>query len=126
MIFEQYELSCLSQFSYLIGDETTGRAVVVDPQRDVSQYLTDAATHGLTIERVIETHFHADFLSGHLELADATGATISFGPGAEAEFPIDNLSDGQILDLGEVRLEVRHTPGHTPDVDLDRRVGRHR
>lgn len=115
MIFEQYELSCLSQFSYLIGDETTGRAVVVDPQRDVSQYLADAATHGLTIERVIETHFHADFLSGHLELADATGATISFGPGAEAEFPIDNLSDGQILDLGEVRLEVRHTPGHTPE-----------
>ncbi len=115
MIFEQYELSCLSQFSYLIGDETTGRAVVVDPQRDVSQYLADADTHGLTIERVIETHFHADFLSGHLELADATGATISFGPGAEAEFPIDNLSDGQILDLGEVRLEVRHTPGHTPE-----------
>ncbi|HNH94962.1 MAG TPA: MBL fold metallo-hydrolase [Microthrixaceae bacterium] len=115
MIFEQYELSCLSQFSYLIGDETTGRAVVVDPQRDVSQYLADAATHGLTIERVIETHFHADFLSGHLELADATGATISFGPGAEAEFPIDNLSDGQILDLGEVRLEIRHTPGHTPE-----------
>ncbi|HMR97421.1 MAG TPA: rhodanese-like domain-containing protein [Microthrixaceae bacterium] len=115
MIFEQYELSCLSQFSYLIGDETTGRAVVVDPQRDVSQYLADAAAHGLTIERVIETHFHADFLSGHLELADATGATISFGPGAEAEFPIDNLSDGQILDLGEVRLEVRHTPGHTPE-----------
>ena len=115
MIFEQYELSCLSQFSYLIGDETTGRAVVVDPQRDVSQYLTDAATHGLTIERVIETHFHADFLSGHLELADATGATISFGPGAEAEFPIDNLSDGQQIDLGEVRLEIRHTPGHTPE-----------
>ena len=115
MIFEQYELSCLSQFSYLIGDETTCRAVVVDPQRDVSQYLADAATYGLTIEAVIETHFHADFLTGHLELADATGATISFGPGAEAEFPIDNLSDGQILDLGEVRLEVRHTPGHTPE-----------
>ncbi|MFN7970179.1 MAG: MBL fold metallo-hydrolase [Acidimicrobiales bacterium] len=115
MIFEQYELSCLSQFSYLIGDETTGRAVVVDPQRDVSQYLADAATHGLTIERVIETHFHADFLSGHLELANATGATISFGPGAEAEFPIDNLSDGQQIDLGEVRLEIRHTPGHTPE-----------
>ncbi len=115
MIFEQYELSCLSQFSYLIGDETTGRAVVVDPQRDVSQYLADAATHGLTIERVIETHFHADFLSGHLELADATGATISFGPGAEAEFPIENLSDRQRLSLGEVELEIRHTPGHTPE-----------
>ena len=79
MIFEQYELSCLSQFSYLIGDETTGRAVVVDPQRDVGMYLTDAERRGLTIERVIETHFHADFLSGHLELAAATGAAISFG-----------------------------------------------
>jgi len=115
MIFEQYELGCLSQFSYLIGDESTGRAVVVDPQRDVGQYLDDAATHGLTIERVIETHFHADFLSGHLELADATGAVISFGPGAEAEFPIENLSDGQRLSLGTVELEVRHTPGHTPE-----------
>ena len=115
MIFEQYELGCLSQFSYLIGDETTGRAVVVDPQRDVSGYLADAERHGLRIERVIETHFHADFLSGHLELADATHATISFGPGAEAEFPIENLSDRQRLSLGEVELEIRHTPGHTPE-----------
>lgn len=115
MIFEQYELGCLSQFSYLIGDETTGRAVVVDPQRDVSGYLADAERHGLRIERVIETHFHADFLSGHLELADATHAAISFGPGAEAEFPIENLSDRQRLSLGEVELEIRHTPGHTPE-----------
>ena len=115
MIFEQYELGCLSQFSYLIGDETTGRAVVVDPQRDVSGYLADAERHGLRIERVIETHFHADFLSGHLELADATHVAISFGPGAEAEFPIENLSDRQRLSLGEVELEIRHTPGHTPE-----------
>jgi len=115
MIFEQYELGCLSQFSYLIGDETTGRAVVVDPQRDVSGYLADAQRHGLRIERVIETHFHADFLSGHLELADATHAAISFGPGAEAEFPIENLSDRQRLNLGDVELEIRHTPGHTPE-----------
>ena len=115
MIFEQYELGCLSQFSYLIGDETTGRAIVVDPQRDVGMYLADAERHGLTIERVIETHFHADFLSGHLELADATGAAISFGPGAEADFPMDVLIDRQRLELGKVVLEVRHTPGHTPE-----------
>ncbi|HEY8524706.1 MAG TPA: MBL fold metallo-hydrolase [Acidimicrobiales bacterium] len=115
MFFRQYQLSCLSLFSYLIGDTTSGRAVVVDPQRDVAGYLADAAAHGLTIERVIETHFHADFLSGHLELADAAGAVISYGSAAEADFPIDPLADGQRLELGDVVLEVRHTPGHTPE-----------
>ncbi|CAN5491038.1 hypothetical protein BH23ACT3_BH23ACT3_11520 [soil metagenome] len=79
MYFQQYYLECLSHASYMIGDNTNGRAVVVDPQRDVSEYLADAEEHGLTIERVIETHFHADFLSGHLELAEATGAAISYG-----------------------------------------------
>lgn len=73
MILQQYYLDCLSHASYLIGDETTGRAVVVDPQRDVAGYLADAEEHGLTIELVIETHFHADFLSGHLRLAKAAG-----------------------------------------------------
>lgn len=77
MKFTQYYLDCLSHASYLIGDETTGRAVVVDPQRDIQQYIDDAAADGLTIEMVIETHFHADFLSGHLELAAATGAEIA-------------------------------------------------
>jgi len=115
MIFQQYELSCLSLFSYLIGDETTGRAVVVDPQRDVSQYLEDAERLGLRIERVLETHFHADFLSGHLELAAATGATISYGSDAVADFPMEPLAHGQRIELGEVVLEVRHTPGHTPE-----------
>ncbi len=115
MFFRQYYLGCLSHASYLIGDESTGRAVVVDPQRDISQYLNDARDHGLTIERVIETHFHADFVSGHLELRDATGATISYGPSAVAEFPIENLTHGQRLTLGDVDLEVRHTPGHTPE-----------
>jgi hydroxyacylglutathione hydrolase len=115
MIFQQYELGCLSLFSYLIGDETTGRAVVIDPQRDVSQYLADADRLGLRIERVIETHFHADFLSGHLELAAATGAAISYGDEARADFPIVALSHGERLSLGEVTLEVRHTPGHTPE-----------
>ncbi len=115
MFFRQYELGCLSLFSYLIGDETTGRAVVVDPQRDVSEYLADADRHGLRIERVIETHFHADFLSGHLELAAATGGVVSYGAGAQAEFPIETLEDGQRLSLGDVVLEVRATPGHTPE-----------
>ena len=115
MIFKQYELGCLSLFSYLIGDETTGRAIVVDPQRDVAEYLADADASGLRIERVIETHFHADFLSGHLELAAATGALISYGDEARADFPIDGLAHGQRLSLGDVTLEIRHTPGHTPE-----------
>lgn len=115
MFFRQYQLPCLSIFSYLIGDESTGRAVVVDPQRDITGYLDDAKAHGLTIERVIETHFHADFLSGHLELAEATGAVISYGDEAKADFPIDPLAQGQRIELGDVVLEVRHTPGHTPE-----------
>jgi glyoxylase-like metal-dependent hydrolase (beta-lactamase superfamily II) len=115
MIFRQYQLGCLSLFSYLVGDEVTKRAVVVDPQRDVSQYLADAAAEGLRIERVLETHFHADFLSGHLELADATGAVISYGPGAQTDFPMEPVADGQRLSLGDVELEVLATPGHTPE-----------
>lgn len=116
MFFRQYYLQCLSHASYLIGDETTGRAVVVDPQRDVTQYLEDAQANGLAIERVIETHFHADFLSGHLELAQRTGAVISYGEAAEgASFPIERLAHGQRLSLGEVELEIRATPGHTPE-----------
>ena len=83
MFFRQYYLGCLSHASYLIGDTTTGRAVVVDPQRDVAEYLADAEAHGLTIVKVLETHFHADFLSGHLELAARTGATIGYGRAAD-------------------------------------------
>ncbi|MBT8241568.1 MAG: MBL fold metallo-hydrolase [Acidimicrobiia bacterium] len=115
MKFTQYYLDCLSHASYLIGDETTGRAVVVDPQRDIQQYLDDAAADGLTIEMVIETHFHADFLSGHLELAAATGAEIGFSSVGETEFESRPLADGEVLSLGEVELEFRHTPGHTPE-----------
>lgn len=117
MFFRQYYLGCLSHASYLIGDEVSGSAVVVDPQRDIKQYLDDAAAEGLRIERVIETHFHADFLSGHLELAEATGAAIAYGEAAagRAEFPIETLADGQRIVLGDVILEVRATPGHTPE-----------
>ncbi len=115
LVFEQYYLACLSQASYLIGDRGTGRAVVVDPQRDVSVYLADARAHGLQIELVLETHVHADFLSGHLELAAATGARIGFGSGAQVEFDIDRLDDGRVISLGTVELEILHTPGHTPE-----------
>jgi len=114
MIFHQYFLKCLSHLSYLIGDETSGRAVVVDPQRDVAAYLSDAQRDGLRIERVIETHCHADFLSGHLELA-ATGAVICYGEDATADYPVEYLRDGERLDLGQVQLEIRATPGHTPE-----------
>lgn len=113
MILEQYYIECLSHASYLIGDESTGRAVVVDPRRDVTEYLDDAAAHGLTIEGVINTHFHADFVSGHLELLEATGAWIGFGEAAEADYPIRRLRDGEHLSLGEVDLEILSTPGHT-------------
>jgi glyoxylase-like metal-dependent hydrolase (beta-lactamase superfamily II)/rhodanese-related sulfurtransferase len=105
----------LSHASYLVGDETTGRAVVVDPRRDVDIYLEEARAKGLTVERVIETHIHADFVGGHLELAARTGAVISYGAGAEVGFPIEALQDGQRLSLGEVTLVVLATPGHTPE-----------
>ncbi|HXY42970.1 MAG TPA: rhodanese-like domain-containing protein [Acidimicrobiales bacterium] len=115
MIFQQYFLACLSHASYLIGDESTGVAVLVDPQRDITGYLEDAERQGLRIEHVIETHFHADFLSGHLELAAATGAQICFGQGAAAEFPVRWLADDERISLGDVELEIRATPGHTPE-----------
>src|SRR3984885_2745392 len=102
MIFTQHYLDCLSQGSYLIGDESTGRAVVVDPRRDVDEYLSEAAEHGLRIERVIETHIHADFLTGHLELAAATGAQISYREGCSIQFPVQPLRDGQRISLGQV------------------------
>ncbi|BBZ32343.1 MBL fold metallo-hydrolase [Mycolicibacterium confluentis] len=115
MKFVQYYLDCLSHASYLIGDESSGRAVVVDPQRDVAEYLADAEKFGFAIELVIETHFHADFLSGHLELAKATGAKIVYSSVAETEFESMGVADGERYSLGEVTLEFRHTPGHTPE-----------
>jgi glyoxylase-like metal-dependent hydrolase (beta-lactamase superfamily II)/rhodanese-related sulfurtransferase len=115
MIFTQHYLACLSQGSYLIGDESSGRAVVVDPRRDIDDYLSEAAGHGLRIERVIETHIHADFLTGHLELAAATGASICYSEDADVEFPVEPLRDGQRISLGEVTLEILATPGHTPE-----------
>src|SRR5690606_3479599 len=94
---------------------TTGRAIAVDPRRDVDEILAAAAREGLTIEWVLETHFHADFLSGHLELAAATGALIGVGAAGSTEFDSRPLGDGELLDLGGVQVEVLATPGHTPE-----------
>ncbi|MEU8516556.1 MBL fold metallo-hydrolase [Kitasatospora sp. NPDC048722] len=115
MIFSQYYLDCLSQASYLIADETTGQAVIVDPRRDVDEYLADATARGLTVVGVINTHFHADFLAGHLELAARTGAWIGYGHRAETEYPIRHLTDGERVSLGDVTLQIMETPGHTPE-----------
>ena len=113
MILEQYYIECLSHASYLIGDESTGRAIVVDPRRDITEYLEDAARYGLIIEGVVNTHFHADFVSGHLELLEATGAWIGFGETADTDYPIRRLRHGEHLTLGEVDIEILSTPGHT-------------
>jgi hydroxyacylglutathione hydrolase len=115
MKFVQYYLECLSQASYLIGDEHSGRAVVVDPRRDIEEYLQDAVAVGLSIAYIVETHVHADFLSGHLELAEATGATIVYGAAANVHFSHHKALDGERVRLGEIELEVRATPGHTPE-----------
>jgi len=115
MLFTQYYLDCLSQASYLVGDESSGHAVVVDPRRDVGDYLADAQAAGLTIVGIINTHFHADLVSGHLELAKATGAWIGYGEAAAPEFDFRPLSDGERISLGEVALEIMATPGHTPE-----------
>src|SRR5207302_8172656 len=98
-----------------VGDETTGRAVVVDPQRDVHDYVQEAEEAGLHIELVVETHVHADIVSGHLELAAATGAEIAYGDAAKIDFPTRQLADGERILLGDVVLEIRATPGHTPE-----------
>ena len=127
MFFRQYYLGCLSHASYLIGDTTTGRAVVVDPQRDVAEYLADAEAHGLTITHVLETHFHADFLSGHLELAAHTGATIGYGSAAEgrAELPITTYAHGAVIDLGEVALAFCATSAKADQGAINDLLDRH-
>lgn len=115
MHFEQLYLACLSQASYLIVDEKTKTAAVVDPRRDVDVYVDKAARLGARIEHVLLTHFHADFLAGHLELAALTGARIWLGARADAQYPHDKMLDGGVLALGNVRLTFLETPGHTPE-----------
>ena len=115
MIFKQYYLSCLAHASYLIGDEESRTAIVVDPQRDVDQYRKDAEEQRLQIRHVFLTHFHADFLAGHLELRNQAGAKIYLGARAKAEYEFIPLKDGDSLEFGRVRLSVLETPGHSPE-----------
>lgn len=113
MIFKQFYLGCLAHASYYIGSE--GEAVVIDPQRDIQQYLDEAEANGQKIKYVIETHSHADFVSGHLELAKKTGAQIIYGQRAETKFPVLKVKDGDELMVGKVKLKFLETPGHTPE-----------
>jgi hydroxyacylglutathione hydrolase len=126
VILKQFYLACLAHASYVIGDEQTGTAVVVDPQRDTEQYIALAAEHSLTIKHVVLTHLHADFVAGHLELRDRVGARIYLGAAAKATYAFTPLHDGDVLEFGRVRLKILETPGHTPEsisivvYDLDR------
>jgi hydroxyacylglutathione hydrolase len=113
MYFKQFYLNCLAHASYLIGSD--GEAAVIDPQRDVDQYIDEAAAQQLKIKYIIETHLHADFVSGHRELASRTGAEIVFGARAGATFPHRAVKDEDELTLGRVKLRIMETPGHTPE-----------
>src|SRR6202158_4346202 len=113
MYFKQFYLNCLAHASYLIGSD--GEAVVVDPQRDVDQYVEEAAAENLKIKYIIETHLHADFVSGHRELAARTGAKIIFGAKAKATIPHRAVKDGDELTIGKITLGILETPGHTPE-----------
>ena len=126
MFLKQYYLNCLAHASYLVGDLSTATAAIVDPQRDIDRYVADAAELGLQIRHVFLTHFHADFVAGHLELRDRTGAAIYLGASAKAEYAFTPMADGASLEFGRVRLTVLETPGHTIEsisilvFDLDR------
>jgi hydroxyacylglutathione hydrolase len=115
VILKQFYLPCLAHASYVIGDEETGTAAVIDPQRDTDQYIAFAAEHALKIKHVFLTHFHADFIAGHLELRDRVGASIYLGAAAKAAYAFTPLRDGDNLEFGHVRLKVLETPGHTPE-----------
>lgn len=113
MQFKQFYLGCLAHASYYVGSEA--EAVVIDPQRDVQQYLDEAEANNQKIKYIIETHSHADFVSGHIELAEKTGAEIIYGQKAKTEFPTRKVKDGDELTVGKINLKFLETPGHTPD-----------
>src|SRR5262245_23609902 len=115
MILKQYYLGCLAHASYMVADQEAGTAAVVDPQRDVDEYIEDAPRLGCTIDHVVLTHFHADFVAGHLELRDREGSRIHLGERAEAEYAFAPLADGDSIEIGRVRIEALETPGHSPE-----------
>src|SRR5256885_14254135 len=111
MFVKQLYTGCLSEAAYYI--ESDGEAAVIDPLRDIDEYLELASQRGALIKYIFETHFHADFVSGHIDLAKATGATIVFGPQTETKLPVRIAQDGEIFQVGKLTIEVLHTPGHT-------------
>lgn len=111
MFIRQFYTSCLSEAAYYV--ESEGEACVIDPLRDTEAYLQLARERNASIRYILETHFHADFVSGHLDLSRQTGAPILYGPNAHTDYPIRNLKDGETLTLGKLTLEALHTPGHT-------------
>lgn len=113
MNFKQFYLGCLAHASYYIGSD--GEAAIIDPQRDVQQYIDEAAANGQKIKYVIETHSHADFVSGHVELAAKSGAEIIYGHRAATQFPTHKVNDGDELNVGKIKLRFLETPGHTPE-----------
>jgi rhodanese-related sulfurtransferase/glyoxylase-like metal-dependent hydrolase (beta-lactamase superfamily II) len=113
MILKQYYLGCLAHASYLLADEESATAIIIDPQRDIQQYVADAKNLRVHIRHVFLTHFHADFIAGHLELRDHCGATIHLGSHAQAEYAFVPMKDGDTLDFPGLRLQVLETPGHT-------------
>ncbi|MEO5645759.1 MAG: MBL fold metallo-hydrolase [Bacteroidia bacterium] len=113
MLIEQMYTNCLAEAAYWI--ESEGEAAVIDPIRETEPYLKKAAERGVKIKYVFETHFHADFVSGHIDLAKATGATIIYGPGAETNYAVHNATDGEEFKIGKLTIRVLHTPGHTPE-----------
>jgi hydroxyacylglutathione hydrolase len=115
MIFKQFYLGCLAHASYLVGDEASRTATVIDPQRDVDRYLAFAGEHDLQIKHVFLTHLHADFVAGHLELRDRAGAIIYLGAKAQASYKFTPVGDGAVVEFGAVHLKVLETPGHTPE-----------
>src|SRR3954452_25529126 len=111
MYIQQLYTGCLSESAYFI--ESNGEAAVVDPLRDIEHYMQLAQERGATIKYIFETHFHADFVSGHIDLSKATKAPIIYGPSTQANFPVHVAKDGEQFQLGEISIEVLHTPGHT-------------
>jgi glyoxylase-like metal-dependent hydrolase (beta-lactamase superfamily II)/rhodanese-related sulfurtransferase len=111
MFVKQLYTNCLSEAAYFIASD--GEAVVIDPLRDIDAYIALAKEHNAVIKYIFETHFHADFVSGHIELAKATGATIVYGPDAQTGFEAHHAKDGELFNIGKLRLRVMHTPGHT-------------
>lgn len=113
MYIEQLYTNCLAQAAYYI--ESEGEAAIVDPIRDIAEYLKKAHERGAKIKYIFETHFHADFVSGHIDLAKETGATIIYGPTTQTKFPVHVASDGEDFQLGKLKIRLLHTPGHTPE-----------